>query len=143
MIYRRRIYFTSEQKSEIWDRWQRGESLKSIGRAFNRGSSSVYGVLSRTGGIRPATRSRSCLALSLSEREEVSRGIASDLSLRAIALRLDRSPSTISREVKRHGGRDHYRASEAEQSTWDRAHRPKHCKLVDSPFLRRNKLQGG
>jgi IS30 family transposase len=69
--------------------------------------------LSRTGGIRPPTRSRSCLALSLSEREEISRGIASDLSLRAIALQLGRAPSTISREMKRHGGRDHYCASNA------------------------------
>jgi len=121
----------------MWDRWQRGESLKSIGRAFNRGSSSVYSVLSRHGGIRPPTRARSRVALSLAEREEISRGIASDLSLRAIALQLGRAPSTISREVKRNGGRDHYRASSAEQLTWDRAHRPKHCKLADSPFLRR------
>jgi IS30 family transposase len=137
MKYRTRIYYSAKQKNEMWDRWQRGESLKSIGRAFNRGSSSVYGVLSRTGGIRPPTRSRSRLALTLSEREEISRGVASDLSMRAIALQLGRAPSTISREVKRNGGRDHYRASDAEQSTWDRARRPKRCKLVDSPFLRR------
>jgi len=137
MKYRRRIYYSSKQKNEMWDRWQRGESLKSIGRAFNRGSSSVYSVLSRHGGIRPPTRARSRVALSLAEREEISRGIASDLSLRAIALQLGRAPSTISREVKRNGGRDHYRASSAEQLTWDRAHRPKHCKLADSPFLRR------
>ena len=96
MKYRTRIYYSAKQKNEMWDRWQRGESLTSIGRAFNRGSSSIYGVLSRTGGIRPPTRSRSCLALSLSEREEISRGIASDLSLRAIALQLGRAPSTIS-----------------------------------------------
>jgi IS30 family transposase len=137
MSYRTRIYYSHAQKQAMWDRWQRGESLKSIGRAFNRGSSSIYGVLSRSGGIRPPTRSRSCLALSLAEREEISRGVASDLSLRAIALQLGRAPSTISREVKRHGGRDHYRASDAEQLTWDRAHRPKRCKLADSPFLRR------
>ena len=138
MTYRTRIYYSSKQKNEMWDRWQRGESLKSIGRAFNRGSSSVYGVLSRSGGIRPPTRTRSGLALSLAEREEISRGMASDLSLRAIALQLGRAPSTISREVKRNGGRDHYRASEAEQSTWDRAHRPKRCKLADNPFLCRS-----
>jgi len=137
MSYRTRIYYSHAQKQAMWDRWQRGESLKSIGRAFNRGSSSIYGVLSRSGGIRPPTRSRSRLALSLSEREEISRGVASDLSLRAIAKQLARAPSTISREVKRHGGRDHYRASDAEQLTWDRAHRPKRCKLADSAFLRR------
>ena len=135
MTYRTRIYYSSKQKNEMWGRWQRGDSLKSIGRAFNRGSSSIYGVLSRTGGIRPPERKRSRLALSLSEREEISRGIASDLSLRTIALQLDRSPSTISREVKRNGGRDHYRASDAEQSTWNRGHRPKRCKLADNPFL--------
>tara|TARA_R110002096_G_C14505508_1_gene715718 strand:- start:8 stop:1168 length:1161 start_codon:yes stop_codon:yes gene_type:complete len=135
MTYRTRIYYSTKQKNEMWDRWQRGESLKSIGRAFNRGSSSVYGVLSRTGGIRPPERKRSCLALSLSEREEISRGIASDLSLRVIAMQLGRAPSTICREVKRNGGRAYYRASEAEQSTWDRAHRPKRCKLADNPFL--------
>ena len=131
MKYRRRIYYSSKQKNEMWDRWQRGESLKSIGRAFNRGSSSVYSVLSRHGGIRPPTRARSRVALSLAEREEISRGIASDLSLRAIALQLGRAPSTISREVKRNGGRDHYRASNAEQLTWDRAHRPR----LDNPCM--------
>ena len=70
MSYRRRIYFTSEQKSEIWDRWQRGASMSSIGRRFDRGSSSIYPLLSRTGGIRPPPRHRSKLALTLSEREE-------------------------------------------------------------------------
>lgn len=144
MNYRARIYYSEAQKSEMWDRWSRGESLKSIGRAFDRGSSSIYGVLSRNGGIRPAVRKRSPLALSLSEREEISRGIASDVSLRSIASQLDRAPSTISREVHRNGGLDHYRASGAEQATWDRAHRPKPCKLITHPYLRRrvvSKLQ--
>lgn len=76
MSYRRRIYYTSEQKSEIWDRWQRGESLSSIGRGFGRDSSSIYPFLSRTGGIRPPVRKWSRLALTLVEREVISRGIA-------------------------------------------------------------------
>lgn len=137
MTYRTRIYYSEAQKQERWDRWQRGESLKSIGRMFNRGSSSIYGVLSRSGGIRPPMRTRSWLALSLSEREEISRGIAGNLSLRTIATQLARAPSTISREVQRNGGLDDYRASDAEQATWDRAHRPKPCKLALNPTLRR------
>jgi IS30 family transposase len=144
MNNRTRIYYSDAQKSEMWDRWQRGESLKSIGRHFDRGSSSIYGVLSRSGGIRPAVRKRSRLALSLSEREEISRGIARDDSLRSIAQQLGRAPSTISREVQRNGSLDQYRASEAEQAAWDRAHRPKACKLITHPTLRArvvNKLQ--
>ena len=136
MSYRRRIYFTSEQKSEIWDRWQRGESMSSIGRGFDRNSSSIYPLLSRTGGIRPPVRKRSRLALTLVEREEISRGLESRLSLRSIALRLRRSPSTVSREVKRNGGRDKYRAVWSDQAAWDRAHRPKACKLACNCSLR-------
>jgi len=136
MSYRRRIYFTSEQKSEIWDRWQRGESMSSIGRGFDRNSSSIYPLLSRTGGIRPPVRKRSRLALTLVEREEISRGLESRLSLRSIALRLRRSPSTVSREVKRNGGRDKYRAVRSDQAAWDRAHRPKACKLACNCSLR-------
>jgi IS30 family transposase len=137
MKYRTRIYYSDQQKSEMWERWSRGESLKDIGRAFDRGSSSIYNVLSRTGGIRPPERTRSRVALSLSEREEISRGIASDCSLREIAQQLGRAPSTISREVQRNGGRRQYRASGADQSAWDRAHRPKACKLANHPFLQR------
>ncbi len=122
MTYRTRIKYSPEQKSEIWDRWKRGESLKEIGRAFDRGSSSIYGQLSPTGGIRPSPRRRSGLALTLSEREEISRGIAVGQSMRWIASSLDRSPSTISREVKRNGGLASYRASRADQLAWDRGH---------------------
>ena len=130
MVYRTRIKYTAAQKAEMWDRWQRGESLKAIGRVFDRPSSSIYGQLAPSGGIRPPPRRRSRLALSLSEREEISRGIASDLSLRAIAAQLGRSPSTISRELRRNGGAAGYRATQADQVAWDRAHRPKRCKLV-------------
>ena len=137
MVYRTRINYTAQQRTEIWDRWQRGESLKSIGRAFDRPSSSIYGQLAPTGGIRPPSRRRSKLALTLSEREEISRGVARHHSLRSIAAHLKRSPSTISREIKRNGGIDSYRAAKADQAAWDRAHRPKQCKLASHPVLKR------
>ena len=138
MVYRTRIKYTAEQKAEMWDRWQRGESLKSIGRVFDRPSGSIFGLLAPSGGIRPAPRQRSRLALTLSEREEISRGIASDLSLRTIAAQLGRSPSTISRELMRNGGPEHYRANRADEAAWDRAHRLKPCKLAGNALLRHN-----
>ncbi len=137
MVYRTRINYTAKQKAEIWDRWQRGESMNAIGRLFDRPSSSIYQQLSPTGGIRPAPRRRSRCALSLSEREEISRGLAGCQSLRAIATQLGRAPSTISREVKRNGGMKHYRANRADQAAWDRAKRPKPCKLARYPMLTR------
>ena len=85
MKYRRRVIFTDKQKLEIWDRWQRGESLNSIGRGFDRGSSSIYPLFARTGGIRPPERIRSRLALTLTDREEISRGLRAQVSLRSIA----------------------------------------------------------
>jgi len=136
MVYRTRINYTAEQKAQIWDRWQRGESLNAIGRAFDRPSSSIFGQLAPTGGIRPPTRRRSRLALTLSEREEISRGIVASQTLREIASTLNRSPSTISREIKRNGGVDAYRAAQAEQAAWVRAHRPKKCKLACHPRLK-------
>jgi len=136
MRYRKRIKYTEEQKSEIWDRWKRGESLKAIGRVFDRPSSSIFVQLAPTGGIRPAPRKRSGIALTLSEREEISRGVAVGQSMRRIAATLDRAPSTISREVKRNGGLDRYRASRADKSAWDSAKRPKVCKLASHPELR-------
>ncbi len=135
MTYRTRIYYTPEQKNEMWDRWQRGESQTSIGRAFDRNSSSVFGILSPSGGIRPPPRQRSILALTLAEREDISRGLACNLSLRSIAAQLERSPSTISREIKRNGGYDNYRATQADQAAWDRACRPKLCKLACNRLL--------
>jgi len=137
MSYRTRIKYTAEQKAEIWDRWQGGESQSSIGRLFGRSSSSVFCLLAPTGGIRPTLRKRSRLALTLCDREEISRGLAGDLSLRFIATQLGRSPSTISREVKRNGGYGSYRAAQADQSAWDRACRPKRCKLAGNRQLSR------
>ncbi|CUH44463.1 IS30 family transposase [Ruegeria atlantica] len=135
MAYRTRIFFTEKQKAEIWDRWQRGESMSSIGRVFDRGSSSIYPLLERTGGIRPPTRTRSRLALTFHEREEISRGLVAKQSLRSIARSLHRAPSTISREVRRNGGSKHYRATTSDANAWDRAHRPKPCKLVGNDYL--------
>ena len=119
----------------MWGCWQCGDSLPSIGSVIDRGSSSIYNVLSRTSGIRPPAHKRSRLALSLSERKEISRGLASDISLRTIALRLIRSPSTISREIQRNEGIERYRASHADQVAWDRARRPKVCKLARNRIL--------
>ena len=138
MKYPKRIYYTEADKALMWDRWQRGESLHSIARHFGRSHSSIQGILSRSGGIRPAARRRSARSLSLVEREEISRGIASGRSVRWIASRLERAPSTISRELNRNGGRRRYRAHAADQAAWDRARRPKRCKLaLNRPLARR------
>src|SRR5665647_1417908 len=128
--------FTAAEKTELWDRWQRGESLKAIGRAFGKPSSSIYFQVAPHGGIRPAPRHRSRLALTLSEREEISRGIAAHRSARSMARLLGHSPSTVSREISRNGGYDRYRAALADQKAWARARRPKRCKLANSPRLR-------
>ena len=144
MKRRARIYYSETDKALMWDRWQKGDSLASIARGFDRHHSSVESILKRTGGIRPQRRRRSRLALSLMEREEISRGIVAGHSLRTIAQALERSPSTVSREVHRNDGRSEYRASTADQAAWDRALRPKHCKLVENRALARivaNKLK--
>ena len=144
MVYRKRIYYTDAQKAEMWDRWQRGETLHQIARLFDRYHTSVRGILARTGGIRPPERRRSNRALTLAERETISRGIVDGYSIRSIAATLGRAPSTVSREIQRNGGHHHYRASQADQAAWDRAHRPKPCKLVSEPVLSRlvaSKLQ--
>ena len=130
MKRRPRIYYTEAQKALMWDRWQKGDSLTAIARLFDRQHSSVERILKETGGIRPPPRRRSRLALSLSEREEISRGVVAGHSVRAIAAALGRAVSTISREIKRNGGRVHYRATQADQAAWDRARRPKACKLA-------------
>ena len=103
--------FDAVAKAELWERWRRGESLKAIGRAFGKPSSSIYFQVAPHGGIRPAPRRRSRLALTLSEREEILRGTAGARSMRSIARLLGRAPSTVSREIKRNGGYDRYRAA--------------------------------
>lgn len=114
----------------MWDRWQRGESLHQIARLFDRCHSSVQRILAESGGIRPPVRRRSEGVLSLAEREEISRGLVSGQSIRSIAASLGRAPSTVSREVHRNEGPTGYRATHADQAAWDRARRPKVCKLA-------------
>lgn len=126
----------SAQKVELWDRWKNGESLSDIGRALGKHAASIHGVIRQRGGFAPLPRRRSRMVLTLAEREEISRSIALDVSLRAIADTLGRSPSTVSREIARHGGRQRYRAVDADSQAWDNAQRPKHCRLASSGVLR-------
>src|SRR5881396_1352485 len=128
--------FTAAEKTELWDRWKRGESLKAIGRAFGKQSSSIYFLVAPHGGIRPAERRRSRLALTLAEREVISRGVTAHRSARSIAKLLGRSPSTVSREISRNGSYDSYRATLADENAWARSRRPKCCKLATNPRLR-------
>ena len=137
MKQRPRRYFTQSEMAEVWDRWEKGESLSAIARHLGRYHSAVQGALARTGGIRPPERRRSRLALTIAEREEISRGLVAGLSLRAIAAQLNRAPSTISREVDRNGGRRRYRANKADEAAWERAGRAKTCKLAQNPALAR------
>lgn len=137
MKYRPRIYYTESQKALMWERWQKGESLQQIAQLFDRNHSSIERILAETGGIRPAPRRRSRCALTLAEREEISRAIVSGQSIRSIATQLGRAPSTISREINRNGGQGGYRASQADQAAWDRARRPKTCRLARNRRLAR------
>ena len=135
MNRRPRIYYTESQRSLMWDHWQKGDSLQQIAQLFDRNHPSIERILAESGGIRPAQRRRSRLALTLAEREEISRAVVAGQSIRSIAASLERAPSTISREIKRNGDRETYRASQADQAAWDRAHRPKTCKLVENSAL--------
>jgi len=130
MKQKSRIYYSAEQKALMWDRWQKGDSVSAIARLFDRSHSSVSGILWKTGGVRPAPRKRSRLSLTLSEREEISRGIAAGQSIGSIAGSLGRATSTVSREISRNGGRRRYRASKADQAALQRARRPKRSKLA-------------
>ena len=137
MKQRPRIYYTEADKALMWDRWQKGDTLHAIAKLFDRHHPSIQRILVETGGIRPAARKRAQRALTVAEREEISRGLATGRPLRSIAAALGRAPSTISREVHRNGGGRSYRAGEADQATWDRAHRPQVCKLAQNRWLAR------
>ena len=137
MKQRPRIYYTESQKALMWERWRKGESLQQIAQLFDRNHSSIQPILAVTGGIRPAPRCRSRWALTLAEREAISRAVVAGHSIRAIAAQLARAPSTISRELKRNGGQEGYRASQADQSAWDRGRRPKTAKLAQNRALAR------
>jgi len=132
MKQRPRIYYTESQKKLMWDHWQKGGSLQHIAQLFDRNHSSRQRILAETGGMRPAVRRRSRLALTLAEREEISRAVVTGNSIRSIAMLLGRATSTISREIRRNGGQECYRADQADQAAWNRAHRPKVCKLVEN-----------
>ena len=135
MKQRPRIYYTETQKALMWERWQKGDSLQQIAQLFDRNHPSIQRILAESGGIRPAQRHRSRLALTLAEREEISRAVVAGQSIRSIATSLGRAPSTISREIKRNGGQECYRASQADQAAWDRTRRPKTCKLMENRTL--------
>jgi len=132
-----RIWFTLEQKTELWERWRKGEGIPAIARALERrNKSGVQRIVSLHGGIAPLPRRRAKAALRLEEREEISRGVAAGRSIRRIARDLGRSPSTISREIGRNGGCRTYRATLADKHAWDRALRPKPCRLACRARLR-------
>ena len=133
MTQGKRDRLSTEQRAAMWRRWKAGESLHEIGRAFGKGHGSIRFLLTQRGGIVPAARRRT---LTLAEREDISRGIASGLSIREIANGLQRAGSTVSREVSRHGGRPLYRANEADHQAWESALRPKVCLLAIDEKLR-------
>ena len=132
-----RLRFSASERAELWERWRSGQCVADIARALERrNKSGVYRVLALNGGIAPAPRRRAPLRLGPEEREEISRGIAAGRSIRQIARCLGRSASTVSRELRRNGGHGIYRASEADSGAWERAHRPKRCRLASHPELR-------
>jgi IS30 family transposase len=130
MTVRRRVKLSTSQRIDMWGRWKAGQSLHEIGRAFGKEHGVIHFMLAQRGGIAPAVRHRSLRTLTLAEREDISRGIASGSSIRGIAKSLKRAVSTVSREVARHGGRPLYRANEADHQAWDSALRPKVCLLA-------------
>lgn len=135
MNQRPRIYYSASQKALMWERWRQGWTLHQIGQLFDRPHTSIQNILSKTGGIRPPEPSRSATALTLVERGEISRALVMGESMRSVAVRLGRSPSTISREIRRNGGPERYRASRADEAAWERAPRPKRCKLARNRAL--------
>ena len=134
---RERVGLTAKERSELWSRWKQGETVVSIARGLQRSRDTLRWEVKVRGGIAPPERSRSVGVVSLSEREQVSRGLAAGHSFRRIAADLARVPSTISREVARNGGREQYRAVEADDRAWKLARRPKRCRLSLNRTLQR------
>ncbi len=128
--------FSAVGKKELWKRWRAGESISDIARALQKPPGSIHGMIEATGGFSPPERRRPRCALTPAEREEISRGLATGESLRAIATRLGRSASTVCREVNRNGGHNRYRATRADEKAWQRARRPKRCLLSVNDRLR-------
>ena len=141
MRRRKRKWMSAEQKADLWRRWKQGESVSQICKALGMIYTRVLYVLQSNGGYVPQARKRSERVLTLKEREEISRGLASNLSMRQIAARLGRAPSTVSREISRCGGRQDYRAAQADRQAWKRSRRPKRCKLLQRRALRKQVAQ--
>lgn len=125
----RRVNFSATERRELWERWRRGESLSQIGRALGRHAATVYSVVLDSGGYSPHVPRRRASHLSFEEREQISRGVARGDSIRSMARMLGRSPSTVSREIQRHGGVQRYRAVRADKQAYRNACRPKQCLL--------------
>jgi IS30 family transposase len=134
-----RVYhqFSRSELESVWQRWKRGEPNLQIATTLGFAPASVWWQIRNRGGLAPRPRRRAERALSLSEREEISRGLAMAEGVRSLARRLARAPSTISREIQRHGGQGHYRASDADQAAWASARRPKRGRLASTRRLRR------
>lgn len=129
--------FTDADNNALWQAWKSGLTMAKIARLLKRKPTTVLQVLRRQGGFAPTPRRRAARVLQAAERERISRGLAANESLRQIARGLGRSPSTISREIARNGGREGYRALQADHRAWQRARRPQRCRLARRPRLRR------
>ena len=134
---RRDRNLSASELEVLWSRWQDGDSSLQIAEVLGVSKSAIWHQIRRRGGFAPPPRRRAERALTLREREEISRGLATAEGVRSLARRLARAPSTISREIQRHGGRRHYRASEADQTAWASARRPKRCRLAVERRLQR------
>jgi len=132
---RKRREFSTVERRELWERWKRGESVSDIARALDRAPGTIHYTLRQHGGVAPPERRRGRLALTVREREEISRGVAAGESARRVAARLGRAPSTVTREIARHGGRRRYRAGEADKQAWENGRRPQVCKLARDAAL--------
>jgi len=128
---------SAKARAELWRRWKQGEPVSRICVALDLRRMTVRRVLLANGGYVPREPNRSARVLSLKEREEISRGLASKDSLRQIADRIGRAASTVSREIGRHGGSQAYRAEQADHEAWTNAQRPKLCKLRQNSNLQR------
>ncbi len=124
------------QQNELWRQWKQGEPIRAIARSVGAEQHHVRRFLAQSGGVWVQDQRRAVGHLTLHEREEISRGIAAGMSGRAIARRLNRSASTVAREISRNGGRESYPASDAEARASSVARRPKPAKLTIHPALR-------
>ncbi len=134
-------WLTAAFKAQMWRRWQAGESCTEIAQGLGKRVAQIYTLLAQRGGVAPTPRRRSQVALTLPEREEISRGICAGDSIRAMARRMGRAPSSLSREIARHGDRSGYRALQADAQAWRNARRPKACRLAQNPALAREVAQ--